>query len=87
MLLPRPNFDNGDHEVFATWKALYEEISDEYLTDANGYDLIRRPIYESTGRVYFSREFYPVDSSITIMDGDGTNSLTVWNDRPQGGSV
>ena len=35
----------------------------------------------------FAASFYPVTCSITMDDWEETNSFTVWNDRPQAGSV
>ena len=63
-------------------------MSDEFLTDANGYDLVTRKVFPQEGKEeYFSQSFYPVDASITMGDLEGERSLTVWNDRPQAGSV
>ena len=37
--------------------------------------------------VSFSATFVPVDTSISIRDFKRQNQFTVWNDRPQAGSV
>ena len=76
---------DGSHEVLATWKMQYDQISETYLTDANGYDLMKREAYQDGD--YFTGDFYPVDSSITVNEGAGDRSMTIWNDRPQAGSV
>ena len=86
--LPRVVVKNGaGREIFAKWSPAYTEIGDVFLTDANGYDLVTRPIFKSKSADYFSSSFYPVDASITMGDSAGQRSFTVWNDRPQGGSV
>ena len=56
------------------------------MTDANGYDIVTRDVFKSESGP-FASSFYPVDASITINDKAGKNALTVWNDRPQAGSV
>ena len=54
-----------------------------FLTDANAYDLVSRPVESGS----FAGTFVPVDSQITIKNSHHTNSFKVWNDRPQAGSV
>mmetsp|Transcript_44651 Transcript_44651/g.59235 ORF Transcript_44651/g.59235 Transcript_44651/m.59235 type:complete len:89 (-) Transcript_44651:566-832(-) len=39
------------------------------------------------GKEPFSSSFYPIDASISMCDYAQMNAFTVWNDRPQGGSV
>lgn len=56
------------------------------MTDANGYDLVEHPVYVD-GSESFSASFVPVDASITAGDYDETSMFSVWNDRPQAGSV
>lgn len=93
--LPRFSVDRGmaGREIFAKWVPHFMEIDEEYLTDANGFDLVSRKVYPKASLEYFSSAFFPVDASITIKSrvGAGTTdtqkSLTVWNDRPQAGSV
>ena len=58
----------------------------EYWTDTNGYDLIKREVFQTLSKD-FSASFYPVTSQITAMDASETKSFTVFNDRPQAGSV
>ena len=80
-----PRFDEtikGGAEVFAAWTPAFEEISPEFFTDANGFDLMTRKVYDQEKLERFSASFFPVDSSITINDIGGLNSFTVWNDRP-----
>ena len=36
----------GGAEIFASWTPAYEEISQEFLTDANGFDLMTRKVYD-----------------------------------------
>lgn len=73
-------------EYFAKWTPEFEFIDSSYLTDANGYNLMSREVFKS-GTDQFSAAFFPVDTSITIRDFAKERSLTVWNDRPQAGSV
>ena len=61
-------------------------MSYEFFTDANAMGLINRsvnvPPYD-----YFSSTFYPIDASITMTDLARDRAFTVWNDRPQAGTV
>ena len=68
-------------EFFAKWAPNFAFLDTQYLTDANGYDLIARDVFKS-GSAPFSSSFYPVDNSITITDFGQLNSMTIWNDRP-----
>lgn len=63
-----------------------DQYSQTYFTDANGFDLIERSVMR-TDIDYFTKELYPVDASITMQDYAKTRAFTVWNDRPQAGSV
>ena len=73
-------------EFFAKWTSEYSFLDSQYLTDANAYDLVARDVFKS-GSGAFSSSFYPIDNSITMTDFDKLNSITIWNDRPQAGSV
>ena len=55
------------------------------MTDANGFQLIKRKVYRNIGAV--SSSFYPVTSLISCSDSKKENSLTILTDRPQAGSV
>jgi len=57
------------------------------LTDAQGYALMTRTVYNDEDDTEFAEHFYPVDSLISVADAAGRRSFTVWNDRPQAGSV
>lgn len=35
----------GGREVFAKWTPDYESISEDYLTDVNGFSLIKRKVF------------------------------------------
>ena len=86
--LPKPAFSvESGREIFAKWVPVFEKISQTYLTDANGYDLIERDVFRNTNSEAFSSSFYPVDASITMHDFEKERAFTVWNDRPQAGSV
>ena len=84
--LPRMDPATSGREFFALWTPTYSVMSDEYLTDANGFDIVTRQVYKNNSGP-FSASFYPVTSSITMGDLQGQNSFTVWNDRAQAGSV
>ena len=84
--LPQPVQDKISQEVFAKWKPDFDQISHEYFTDANGYDIVRRDVFR-LGSAPFSSSLFPVDASISLTDYAEDNAFTVWNDRPQGGSV
>ena len=89
MYLPRLDFDEKSGEIFALWQPIFDGVStiigSEYLTDANGFQLIKRKVYNNIGPV--SSSFYPVTSLISSCDSKKENALTIWNDRPQAGSV
>ncbi len=85
--LPEPSIEpNSGREIFAKWEPKYDDIAHTFWTDANGYDLIERRVFTNDNEP-FSASFYPVDASITMHDFYGKRSFTVWNDRPQAGSV
>ena len=46
-----------------------------------------RKVYADEDRVDFASSFYPVDSVISVYNTETTRALSVWNDRPQAGSV
>ena len=46
-----------------------------------------RKVYADEDQVEFSSTFYPVDSVISVYNTEETRALSVWNDRPQAGSV
>lgn len=86
--LPKLHISSTDGlEVFAKWEPQYDQIGHAFWTDANGYDLIEREVFRKDSDEAFSASFYPVDASITMHDYFGKRSFTVWNDRPQAGSV
>jgi hypothetical protein len=44
-----PRFEEvikGGAEIFAAWIPAFEEISHEFFTDANGFDLMTRKVYD-----------------------------------------
>ena len=51
-------------------------MASDFLTDANGYELISRPVESEN----FAATFVPVDSQITIKNSEYTKSFKVWND-------
>ena len=46
-----------------------------------------RKVYDDELAEEFSKHFYPVDSFISIADAGNRRTFSVWNDRPQAGSV
>ena len=86
IILPRLD-TKGSREVFAKWKPSFDNISFKFLTDANGFEIMNRHVFSQYSDTYYSSSFYPVDSSITMGDSTERMSLTIWNDRPQAGSV
>lgn len=36
----------GDSEIFAVWTPAYEKISNQFFTDANGFDMKTRDVYD-----------------------------------------
>lgn len=76
----------GGREIFAKWVPKFDNIAPSFITDANGYDLVSHPTYVDDSE-YFSASFVPVDASITASDYARTRMVTIWNDRPQAGSV
>ena len=78
---------NG-REIFAIWRPSFgsNDLSFDYLTDANGIELMTRRVFEKDSGA-FSSSFYPITSLISMSDADKENAFTVWNDRPQAGSV
>ena len=44
--MPIPDMEKRQGlEFFAKWTLDYDEMSDKYLSDANGYDLIERDVF------------------------------------------
>jgi len=78
--------NGGGREYFAKWEVDYQLMASDYFTDANGFDLIKREVFRKDSDS-FSASFVPVDASISIGDYKKENMFTVWNDRPQAGSV
>ena len=65
-----PRFDikgAPGREYFAKWTPSYHEIHQKYMTDANGFDIMSRDVYQKDS-TDFSSSFYPVDASITVTD-------------------
>ena len=52
------------------------------MTDANGLELVSRPVYRDNQGIAFSSSFYPVTSMISMSDHEKKTALTVYNDRP-----
>ena len=85
---------DNSREIFGVWTPYFDrtqafrsdQISDEYITDAQGLELIKRKVYQDKSEE-FSKVFFPVDAVISMSDRNNKNSLTVWNDRPQAGAV
>ena len=83
-----PLFDTPRHhgtEYFAKWTPSFD-LDSQFITDANGFDLITREVWKVDSGA-FSSSFYPVDASITVNDSEKKIAMTIWNDRPQAGSV
>ena len=84
--LPRLVYSKkSGREVFASWLPVFKQDSKfgaEFLTDANGLELVTRPVYRDNEDVTFSSSFYPVTSMISMSDIDKESALTVYNDRP-----
>ena len=83
-----------NREIFAVWTPLFngeyfdsELLSSEYVTDAQGLEIMKRDVYNDSDQIEFSRSFYPVDSMISVSNVSRNKTLTIWNDRPQAGSV
>ena len=88
--LPRLNFPAyaGGREIIASWKPNFESsIGTDYYTDANGFELVKRHVYQEYEYAWVSSTFYPVDSVVMVSDFEQEHALTVWNDRPQAGTV
>ena len=70
-------------EIFAIWRPKFggNDISFDYLTDANGMEIMTRRVFEKESGS-FSSSFYPITSLISMSDADKENAFTVWNDRP-----
>ena len=71
----------GGIEIFAKWVPKFDQIFHEFVTDANGYDIVSHQVTPD-GKQAFAATFVPVDTSITASDYSKKRMLTVWNDRP-----
>ena len=80
----RPN--SSGREVLAVWKPEFKAIDPEYVTDANGLELITRKVFIKNSAAV-SSSFFPVTSVISMGNQNKTTALTVYNDRSQAGSV
>ena len=84
--MPRLAIRGGGRELFAEWTPKFEGIHHEFETDANDYDLVSRKVFKLASAP-FSSSLYPIDAAISIHDSLRERSLTIFNDRPQAGSV
>ena len=85
-LWPEAQLLDFQREIFAKWTVQMSQQGHTYFTDANGFDLVERDVMRS-GVDAFSKMMYPVDASITMVDFSKSRAFTVWNDRPQAGTV
>ena len=92
--VPNLSIDKTNREVFAVWTPWFNGeffdsslLSSEYFTDAQGFEIMKRDVYDDKDQIEFSKSFYPVDSIISVSNVSQDRALTVWNDRPQAGSV
>ena len=81
-------------EIFAVWTPYFNgeafsknSMNSSFFTDAQGFELMKRKVFDDNDGVEFAASFYPVDSLISVQNNAGNRALTVWNDRPQAGSV
>lgn len=49
--------------------------------------MVKRKVFDEVDEAPFASTFYPIDSVISMSDKEKVNSLTIWNDRPQAGTV
>ena len=95
--LPRLNFpEKAGREILASWQPIFtDENGDKdkkkshlFHTDANGFELIQRRVAGENSLNYsFAKTFYPVDSVIKYHNQKHNHTISVWNDRPQAGTV
>jgi len=64
----------------AIWTPQFKAIDQEYVTDANGLELITRKVFGKNSAAV-SSSFFPVTSMISMGDQNKITALTVWNDR------
>ena len=55
----------GGQEVFAKWVPEFVTLSHNFVTDANGYDLVSHSVYKGDRSSAFEASFVPVTASIT----------------------
>ena len=74
--------------MFAIWSPLFDGkgLDSEFVTDANGLELITRSVYVKDSAPV-SSSFYPVTTTISASDKETRVAMTIRNDRPQAGSV
>ena len=77
----------GGKEIFARWVPLFDQLAHDFLTDANGYEVVSHPVvppklFNAPQGTSFAASFVPVDASITARDYAERSWFTVWNDRP-----
>ena len=60
-------------EIFAVWAPYFDgksfsksNINAEFLTDSQGFELMKRKVYTDEDKIEFSAAFYPVDSLISM---------------------
>ena len=70
----------------AIWTPQFEAIDQEYVTDANGLELITRKVLNKNSAP-ISSSFFPVTSVISMGHQNKMTAMTIWNDRSQAGSV
>ena len=90
LIIPRLSVNRDkNREIFAVWAPYFNgesfskgAIAKEFLTDAQGFELMERKVYNDEDEVDFASSFYPVDSVISVYNAKKTRALSVWNDRP-----
>lgn len=88
--LPRLPFNSlTGREILASWQPIFKNssVSYDYFTDSNGFEMVKRKVFDEVDEAPFASTFYPIDSVISMSDKENVNSLTIWNDRPQAGTV
>ena len=88
-------FSSGYSFVFKTnINNLDEDKKPIFFTDTNGLEMMKRIIdkfpFKETGAPWTGGNFYPLTTSISIQDensnGGNKNKVTIFTDRPQGGT-
>lgn len=69
--------------MFAIWSPLFDGkgLDSEFVTDANGLELITRSVYVKDSAPV-SSSFYPVTTTISASDKERRVAMTIRNDRP-----